>query len=77
MFRFLCFLLVVNIATTLSAEDRSIIGGDKVEKAKYKFMVNLIYKDQDLWQGHFCGGSLIREDLILTAAHCLDGEIAD
>ncbi len=77
MLRFLCLLLSLIASTVSHAEERSIIGGDEVVAGKYKFMVNLIYKDQDLWQGHFCGGSLIRDDLILTAAHCVDGEIAE
>lgn len=70
-------LIALAVTSGVFAEERSIIGGDKVGKDKYKFMVNIIYKDSDLWRGHFCGGSLIRSDVVLTAAHCVDGESAD
>lgn len=45
--------------------DSRIIGGSEAKEKKYKFAASL----QDNL-GHFCGGSLIARDVVLTAAHC-------
>ena len=42
-----------------------IIGGDETIEDRYAYAVSLFDS-----YGHFCGGSLIAEDVVLSAAHC-------
>jgi len=55
------------VAQTALREQR-IIGGSDARANEYNFAVSL----QDSI-GHFCGGSLIARDVILSAAHCQGG----
>lgn len=45
-----------------------IIGGEEADVDRYSYAVSL----QD-YIGHFCGGSLIAPDVVLSAAHCQGG----
>jgi len=55
-------------------EKHFIIGGEPVERNTYPWMVALAYNvDADLVQRQFCGGSIIADQWVLTAAHCLYG----
>jgi len=46
-----------------------IINGNKATEGRYSYAVSL---QDDV--GHFCGGSLIAPDVVLSAAHCAGGE---
>lgn len=48
--------------------DARIIGGSEANEDRYSYAVSF---QDDI--GHFCGGSLIAQDVILTAAHCKGG----
>ena len=69
---FLFFQLVALASSTnQSAKETRIIGGTEAEDGRHPYSVSL----QAPGNGHFCGGSLILKDVVLTAAHCLGGAI--
>jgi secreted trypsin-like serine protease len=58
--------------------DTEIIGGGKASNGEYPFMVALLKRNvADRYQAQFCGGSLIGENVVLTAAHCVYGRAAN
>ena len=81
--------LVLASTTSIAAEERfscfersakqhltKISGGSEQPKSleHYPWMVNLFSKRMG---DHFCGGSLINNNLVLTAAHCLLDDYGD
>ena len=58
-----------------SAEDRvhRIVGGEDAVKGELGWQVGLIY-DPNIWKvSVYCGGTLINEQWVMTAAHCTEG----
>ena len=73
----LLFILLISMHShSMAAQDQAanisprIIGGTDVAQA-YPWMVS-IQADS-----HFCGGTLIHQDWVLTAAHCMEGVTAE
>jgi secreted trypsin-like serine protease len=68
--------LVLACAVALAADEPDyqarIVGGTAVSNAEYPFMASLQERKpgQPPAKGHFCGGTLVDRDSVLTAAHC-------
>ncbi|XP_073702253.1 granzyme B-like [Garra rufa] len=60
------FLLLFGISLAGGMES-DIIGGKEAKSHSRPYMASIQYKKK-----HTCGGMLIREDYVLTAAHCLN-----
>lgn len=65
----------------LAAFTRKIIGGTLAEQGTYKYMASLRIPQGtksasrgDISGLHFCGGVLVAENVVLTAAHCVQRE---
>lgn len=48
-----------------------IVGGEDAEAGQFPHQVSLRSR---IYKSHFCGGSIISERFILTAAHCSEGQ---
>jgi transmembrane serine protease 9 len=60
---------------TLMLQPR-IIGGVPAPIGAYPWQISIGLADVPPSLGHFCGGSVIGKNWILTAAHCVDGSTA-
>ncbi|MEV3936621.1 serine protease [Glycomyces sp. NPDC049804] len=49
--------------------EAKIVGGEAAEEGQYPWLVSLVYSDDGT---PFCGGSVIAEDVVITAAHCVE-----
>jgi len=66
--------LVFSAATAQSKSSKlhmNIVGGVEASHGEFPFIVSL----QANYMGHFCGGSLIKKNWVLTAGHCVSGKI--
>ncbi|HHW87935.1 MAG TPA: trypsin-like serine protease [Chloroflexi bacterium] len=67
-------LLVGGVAAQTSVNTPDILGGREAQPGAYPWQVALVMRSQpNAAQGQFCGGSLIADDWVLTAAHCTEG----
>jgi len=54
--------------------DGTIIGGVDADKGEFPWQVSFQLKDGDEFR-HICGGSILDATHIITAGHCLDGQV--
>jgi trypsin len=58
--------------------EAQIIGGQPAEEGQFPWLVGLGSPGEGTpWERQFCGGSVIAEDVVLTAAHCVEGSVAE
>lgn len=65
------FLTVVYFAAVPKTVNR-IVGGEETTVENFPYMSNMQYNLFGFWWMQFCGGSVITNNLILSAAHCYE-----
>ncbi len=71
------FALGFSLSTpAVAARPEKIIGGSTIDITEVPWQVGLINRNQNtgdgtVYNGQFCGGSIINEQWVITAAHCL------
>lgn len=76
-----CMLLITILVLAGKAladqPEPQIVGGQEAAPGEYPWQVALVGKGPDLYNGAFCGGSLIHRRWVVTAAHCVEGSTLD
>ena len=56
------------------AQSSRVVNGEEATPNSWPWQISLRYRDYPDVNayGHICGGSLIENDLVLTAAHCVE-----
>ncbi|KAI4471106.1 polyserase-related [Holotrichia oblita] len=76
---FLCFAVILNILHLTTSqieftdiEDHRIVGGFDAADGQFPYQISL------RWHGrHICGGSILNQHYILTAAHCIHRQVPE
>ena len=79
MIRVTTFLLLILCFCVTSHAQSKIIGGTNVADGTYPWMASIGSKSfgsTDIYNNQFCGGMLVSQDYVLTAAHCVENEVA-
>lgn len=66
-------LLAVSQAATLQKFDERIVNGEDAQPGEIPYQVSLQTSDSSF---HFCGGSVLNTNYVITAAHCVEGKHA-
>ena len=48
-----------------------VVGGSEAFRGEFPWIVSLQYTSGDNYMSHFCGGFLINNRYVVTAAHCI------
>ncbi len=66
-------LLLMSLGAVAQNPTPRIVGGVESRQGDYPWMVALLQASEaDVFQAQSCGGTLIRPNVVLTAAHCVD-----
>lgn len=65
--------LAAAIPQRVETEADKIVGGTAASRGEFPFIVSLQTPSGD----HFCGGSLLDEQTVITAGHCVEGQTAE
>ncbi|XP_008564368.1 PREDICTED: chymotrypsin-like elastase family member 1 [Galeopterus variegatus] len=77
MLHFLVFAVLVlygHSTQDFPETNARVVGGTEAQRNSWPSQISLQYLYRGFWH-HTCGGTLIRQDWVMTAAHCVDSEM--
>ncbi|XP_063710155.1 trypsin-1-like [Culicoides brevitarsis] len=75
----LCFSLLLLFIASISAKENRIVGGEDAKPHEFPYQVSLqmLYHPENGTYVHFCGGTILNPNFVLTAAHCMIDKSAE